>query len=236
MSPTTLAFRAFVLSVVLAAVLDMLISQKLRPRTTRLTGPHAWWALAGPVRLLLGPTAAEFMRSRTFLFPVTELLFGGGVLLALRVLGPGPQFARAVIFLLLAVPLLVIPALAEHAWTPSALTYPGIAAGIASGTLLGADGLVSVCVAAGAAAAVMVGLFLLRPDAIGLGAVKATVLVGAFCGWPGAAAAYAAAIAMAMLTTLALLLAGRVTGESQIPLTPFLMAGGFTALLCLPPG
>lgn len=123
---------------------------------------------------------------------------------------------------------------------PDALTLPSypvalLLLGLAALGVPGGPGRLVHALAGMAAAIAFFGLLLVVSKAgIGLGDVKLAGLLGMYLGWLGLAQFAAGMLAgwlLAGIAAIGLLVAGRVTRRSQIPLGPFLIAGSLAVIL-----
>jgi leader peptidase (prepilin peptidase) / N-methyltransferase len=234
-------FKVVVLSVVGAGVLDMLIMQRLHRRVPRFASHQYFdpqpqadrglrWASAAPVRFFMGASTAEFMSTRTIWFPLVELLFGGAVLATVSVHGVSVELARNVLYLLFAIPLIMISGLSPGALTPNRLTYAGTVVGLATSLLLGIDGFLSCLLAAGGMLAFHLILAVISPRGMGLGSVKAAMMIGAFCGFPDVIVAALGSFLQGGIVGLYMILIRHIGRKDLLPFTPHQMMWGFIAL------
>jgi prepilin signal peptidase PulO-like enzyme (type II secretory pathway) len=239
-----LAFKVFVCATATAGLIDMYVVQALKQFVSQKfkSGGFAarnlrWVRAATPIRFLIGQPALAYMRTRTLFFPGFELTFGGIALLCLFVHGPGMRLVNDLVFLMFALPLAVIswqddP---ERSVTPDIITIPGIATGLLLALFDSPAHLVGSVVGALGGAGVLFAVYLAwywmkGEEGLGLGAIKALALVGAFTGWKAAFVAFFASTVLGSL--FGLLLVGRGgTTETRLPFTSFLMLGGILALL-----
>lgn len=128
----------------------------------------------------------------------------------------------------------------RHHRLPDRLTLPSyplalLLLGAAALALPGSGGqLVRALAGMAAAAGFYLLLALIQPAGIGWGDVKLSGLLGLYLGWFGVTAlvtGLAGAFALAALTGLGLLLAGRATRKTQLPLGPFMLAATLAVIV-----
>lgn len=139
-----------------------------------------------------------------------------------------------------AVPLAFIDARQRR--LPDALTLPSypvalLLLGLAAPAVPGGPARLVHALAGMAAAIAFFGLLLVvSPAGIGLGDVKLAGVLGIYLGWLGLAPFVAGIVAGWLLAGIAaagLLVSGRATRRSEIPLGPFLIAGSLAAILAI---
>lgn len=170
-------------------------------------------------------------------YPLLELVTGGlFTVMALR-FGFSPLLPAAWYLAALGVALSVID-IRQHR-LPDVLTLPSYPVAL---LLLGGVGLLlpgglghlaSGLIGMLAAGAFFLLLAFLQPAGIGWGDVKLSGILGFYLGWFGAATLLAglfAAFALAALTGLALIVAGRANRKSQLPLGAFLLAAALAVI------
>jgi leader peptidase (prepilin peptidase)/N-methyltransferase len=164
----------------------------------------------------------------------TGLLFA---LMALR-FGLSPVLPAFWYFAALSVALAVIDL--QHRRLPDLLTLPAYPVGgllLGVGALAVPGGLRHVAGAlTGMAAALMFFLLLvlIHPAGLGWGDVKLSGVIGLYLGWLGITAVAAGlfgAFALAAVTGLALIAAGRATRKSQVPFGPFMLVAALAVIL-----
>lgn len=150
--------------------------------------------------------------------------------------GYPPNFGTFAAFAVLATFLLALAAIdLEHFLLPDALTFGGIAAGLALQAWIPqvswVDAAVGVLAGAG-------GLFLLAEawlwlrgeEGLGLGDAKMAALIGAFLGWQGTVVAVVGASIIGAVVGLTLLAARRMHSRSPLPFGVFLALGALLAI------
>lgn len=170
-------------------------------------------------------------------YPVIEGLTGAlFVAQALRWQDP-LAFAAGAIFSALLVALAAIDL--EHLLLPDALTFGGIAVGLAlqawipHATLF--DALIGVLCASGALFLLAEAWLWLRgEEGLGLGDAKMAATLGAFLGWQGALVAVLLAAIAGALCGAILLLTRRMHGKSRLPFGLFLALGGIATYFLWP--
>lgn len=165
---------------------------------------------------------------------VTGLLFA---LTALR-FGLSPVLPAFWYFAALGVALAVIDL--RHHRLPDLLTLPAYPA---AGLLLGVGALAvpvgprhfaGALAGMGAAWLFFLLLFLIHPAGLGWGDVKLSGVIGLYLGWLGITAVAAGlfgAFALAAVSGLVLIAAGRATRKSQIPFGPFMLVAALAVIL-----
>jgi leader peptidase (prepilin peptidase)/N-methyltransferase len=181
--------------------------------------------LRGHCRHCRGAIAPRYLLLEALMgvvFAQTALLFG-----------PGYEALRAMALETLLVIVFFIDL--DHRIIPNAITYPGIALGIAS-AVPGGWGAVtgSVLTAAALGGALLlvsvVGSLIVGAEAMGLGDVKLAAMIGAFLGWPVGALAILLGIFVGGLVGV-VLLATRAKGRRDyVPFGPMLAGGALLAL------
>jgi leader peptidase (prepilin peptidase)/N-methyltransferase len=177
------------------------------------------------------------VRSRTWALLATLVTIATVVAMAARI-GLSPQAPAFCALAAAGVPLAFIDA--REARLPNLVTLPaypaclallGAAAPFVAG---GAARFTHALIGMAAAVAFFLILLLASPAGIGLGDVKLAGPLGAYLGWLGATAFLAGLLAgflLAAAAGLGLVLAGKATRRSQLPLGPFLIAGTLAVVL-----
>lgn len=116
----------------------------------------------------------------------------------------------------------------EHQIIPNAVTYPGIAAGLA---LSGATGeFMPSLVAAAAAGVIFLVLGIVSRGGMGGGDVKLAAMIGAFLGTPAVIVALFLAVALGAAAGLVLLALRLRSRKDMIPFGPAMAAGAMIAV------
>jgi leader peptidase (prepilin peptidase)/N-methyltransferase len=204
-------FRVFVSATAIAGLLNLYVVQALKYYNNYfLTRRFAldnlrWIERFRGLRWFLGSSTIRFMKTRTMMFPAVEVTFGSIVLLDFLLKGERLVFLHDMAFISLAVPLALISwrDRIEDRIAPDYLTIPGIVLGILlspladfqplswstslspfflrfTESLLGAAVCASFAYGSGALYLRWRGV-----EGMGLGAVKACAMVGAFFGLRG---------------------------------------------------
>ena len=253
--------RFFASAFAVATLIDMYAVQQLRRFggvvfEADLARRNRIWdgALRPVAQAAFGPSAIEALRVRTLLFPLVELLFAGGVVTSLYVLGSGGAFARTVVFLSIAVPLGLINWQDRTSLAPNAITYPGIAIGVAVSLIPGAmehlgaaarfapeavptwlgEAALALAAALLGAAVVFVVLLvvsLVARGGFGMGAVKAGAMVGAFVGLGNVAIFLLLSFMVGAVGATYLMFWKRLGSDAQMPFVHIQMATGFIVML-----
>jgi leader peptidase (prepilin peptidase)/N-methyltransferase len=181
--------------------------------------------------------------SRTWVLAATLVTIATVAAVAVR-FGLSPQAPAFCALAAAGVPLAFIDA--REYRLPNVITLPAYPAslallGVAAAFLAGGAGRFAHALIGMAAAVVLfLILALLSPSGLGAGDVKLAGPLGAYLGWLGATAFLAGLLAgfvLAAVAGLGLLLAGKATRRSQLPLGPFLIAGTLAVVLATgPPG
>jgi leader peptidase (prepilin peptidase)/N-methyltransferase len=123
----------------------------------------------------------------------------------------------------------------QHQILPDEITLGGTAAGLAASVWLPPgwrDALIGAAAGAGMLLALARGYRRLRgQEGLGLGDVKMLAMIGAFLGWKLMLLTLAAASVLGSLTALALMVGGRASLQSKLPLGTFLAAAAVFASL-----
>lgn len=232
-----LAFKAFVSATATAGLLDMYVVQLLKhfgglPES--FAEKSLRWATPRPVRRMLGDATLAYMKTRTFLFPLLELLFGSALAVSLYTLGPDLHFIRVVLFLILAIPLAVCDW--QFMITPNLLTYPGILIGFLTSLALGPQGALDSLLGAltGGGSLWLVSWLWERArgvEGIGLGTVKAMAMIGAFSNWRLVLMTIFLFVISGSIFGLIVMLRRRESLDVFLPTEVFTLPAGFVALL-----
>ena len=235
----SIVFRVFLSAVIIASLVDMYTVQLLKDfggLSRKLAARNLRRAYGSRIfRFLIGDTTLSYMKSRTLLFPMLELLFVMLVLTSLYTHGFSFVFMRTVLFLIIALPLAVVDWLTLI--SPNLINYPGAVIGILTAVYLGPKELAS-CLLGGiifAGTLWFMGWAWERArgvEAMGRGTIKTAFMIGTFGGWK-----------LAILTLFLGVLTGSVYGiilvvrrgrqdfNVHIPFDSFLLACGFVSML-----
>jgi leader peptidase (prepilin peptidase)/N-methyltransferase len=168
-------------------------------------------------------------------YPVVEAVTGLAALGSALWLGYTVEAAACFILFALLLPASLIDF--EHQIIPNAITYPGMGIGIVLSFFRPSFGwqesLAGVGIGAGVLLAIrLLGTLLFRREAMGLGDVKLTALIGAFAGWQASVLSIFIGSIIGTLYSIPLLIQEARTGrkgDHLIPFGPFLAAGGLVA-------
>ncbi|MDR7540572.1 MAG: prepilin peptidase [Armatimonadota bacterium] len=117
----------------------------------------------------------------------------------------------------------------DHQIVPNAITYPGLAAGLALSALQGR--IVPAVVAAAGAGAFFLLIALVSRGGMGGGDIKLAAMMGAFLGWPAIAVGLLVGFLVGAAAGLVLMAARKRSRKDPIPFGPALAVGGVVALL-----
>jgi prepilin signal peptidase PulO-like enzyme (type II secretory pathway) len=137
------------ISVMMAAsLLDMYALQQLKEYSPRYNSEGfirrnlRWLRPASLFRYILGRNTIQFLQRRTLLFPLFEIAFGLCTLVALLLHDLTREFARSLIYFVVALPISLIAWQdddSSQAVTPDSLTIPGMLLGVFTSVLFGAQ-------------------------------------------------------------------------------------------------
>ena len=232
-----LAFKVFVSATTIAGLIDMYIVRRLKHYSGSFSSETfvernlRWANLLPAMRYIIGDETIAFMKTRTLLFPVFELVFGTLVVASMYTHGLDGNFIRCVIFLVIALALAIINWQDPSMIAPNNITHPGILIGLLTSLIPGSIGLASPAFGAVISFALHFVIAIVYPAGMGMGCVKAAMMIGAFCGFPGAFVFMLFAFILGGLVGGGLLLTGRVGRKDPIPFVPFQVVGGVTAML-----
>lgn len=167
-------------------------------------------------------------------YPLVEFAVAASWAASLIVFGPTIQAARFAVFCWLLIGLLVTDI--ETYTLPDALTFPGIAAGLAFSAAVAptshrlaatAHAAIAACIFAGLFLAIRILYWLIRrSEGMGLGDIKLIALIGSFLLISHTAVALFAAVLTASLFSLSLVALRKANDRTRIPFGAFLAAGG----------
>lgn len=238
MTPALQLFIVFVLGAALGSFINVVIYRL--PRGESLVAPGSRCPRCGaPIRpadnipllsfLLLRGRCRACRAAIGWRYPLVEAV--AGALLALV----WWRFAPAGLWPITAAALFSLSLLAvffidlDHRIVPNAITYPGVAAGLAL-ALLQQRFAPSLAAALGAGAFFFV-IAVASRGGMGGGDIKLAAMMGAFLGWPATLVAVLSAFVLGAAAGLALIAAGRRSRKDAIPFGPALAVGGMVALL-----
>ncbi len=237
-SPAVLA-AVFVLGTVLGSFLNVVIYRL--PRGQSLVRPGSRCPRCGtPIRAADNVPLLSFLLLRGrcracrgpigWRYPLVEAAAGALLVAAWYRHAPAGAWvglASAAVFSLSLLAVFFIDL--DHQIIPNAITYPGLAAGLALAALQGT--LVPAVLSAAGAGAFFLLVALVSRGGMGGGDIKLAAMMGAFLGWPGVAVGLLVAFVVGAAAGLALIAAGRRSRKDAIPFGPALAAGGVVALL-----
>lgn len=251
-APSVVTAIVFVYGLVLGSFLNVVIHRL--PREMSLWRPRSHCPACGAlVRwfdnvpllsfLWLGGRCRQCRAPISWRYPAVELATGALLALVHHRLGLTVAAAEAGVLVLLLVPLALIDL--DHHLLPDVLTYPGIVLGLAGAATEGrllyppgqrllplADAAVGAALGAAIPAAVIVAYRWLRGrEGMGWGDVKLLAMLGAFLGWRGMLQALVLGAMVGGAVGLALIVAGRGRGDTELPFGTFLCAAGAAVLL-----
>ena len=116
----------------------------------------------------------------------------------------------------------------EHQIIPNAITYPGIAIGLALSAAMGE--LVPAAIAAAAAGSVFLLLGIVSRGGMGGGDTKLAAMIGAFLGTPAVVVALFLAVALGAAAGVVLLALRLRSRKDMIPFGPAMAAGAMIAV------
>ncbi|MDQ7820991.1 MAG: prepilin peptidase [Armatimonadota bacterium] len=237
-SPAILAF-VFALGTILGSFLNVVIYRL--PRKQSLVRPGSHCPRCGtPVRPADNIPLLSFVllrgRCRTcrapigWRYPLVEATAGVLLVLIWSSYAPAGAWLALVSGAVLALSLLAVFFIdLDHQIVPNAITYPGLAAGLALSALQGR--IVPAVVAAAGAGAFFLLIALVSRGGMGGGDIKLAAMMGAFLGWPGIAVGLLVGFLVGAAAGLVLMAARKRSRKDPIPFGPALAVGGVVALL-----
>ncbi len=237
-SPAILAF-VFALGTILGSFLNVVIYRL--PRKQSLVRPGSHCPRCGtPVRPADNIPLLSFVllrgRCRTcrapigWRYPLVEATAGVLLVLIWSSYAPAGAWLALVSGAVLALSLLAVFFIdLDHQIVPNAITYPGLAAGLALSALQGR--IVPAVVAAAGAGAFFLLIALVSRGGMGGGDIKLAAMMGAFLGWPGIAVGLLVGFLVGAAAGLVLRAARKRSRKDPIPFGPALAVGGVVALL-----
>lgn len=185
----------------------------------------SWLVLRGRCRHCSAPISGRYPAVEAF----TALLF----VACFEAFGPTPEAATAALFCCLMIVLAAIDS--EHYLLPDAITFPGLALGLALQAWIPQATLVEAVTGALVGAGLLILLlnvwFWLRgEESMGLGDVNMLAMIGAFLGWQGVLTTMVLASFLGAVVGLGLIAARRMEMKSKLPFGVFLAAGGLVSL------
>lgn len=237
-SPALLAL-IFVLGTILGSFLNVVIYRL--PRRQSLVRPGSHCPRCGaPVRPADNIPLLSFvlLRGRCracrtpigWRYPLVEATAGVLLVLIWSTYAPAGAWLALVSGAVLALSLLAVFFIdLDHQIVPNAITYPGLAAGLALSALQGR--IVPAVVAAAGAGAFFLLIALVSRGGMGGGDIKLAAMMGAFLGWPGIAVGLLVGFLVGAAAGLVLMAARKRSRKDPIPFGPALAVGGVVALL-----
>ncbi|MFW5878481.1 MAG: prepilin peptidase, partial [Myxococcota bacterium] len=219
---------AFLVGAVVGSFLNVIIHRVPRgmsivspPSSCSSCGEQVRWYHNVPIvsYIVLKGRCARCEAPFSFRYPVVELLTAVAAVASVVTLGLTPVAVRTFVFICFLIALTYVDL--EHWLLPHALTWPGIALGLATAWLPGAPGLGPAAIGA---AAGLVGFWLLRvlasaafgKEALGGGDLWLLAMIGAFLGWQPLLPVVFLASLQGSVIGLVLLMLGKRKGQAEI--------------------
>lgn len=242
---TSHTFKILATALVFAPLVNMLMCRVLKDfRSLGTNNSISWLEKNYRFLLVLDKDTLTFMKSRTFSYPLFELVFVTLVLgNYLTHSNSIPYFLRSVTYLVFALPLIFI--CVKSSMVPDIITYWGTAVALLSSIIPGSwypalspvngfsNSILGACVGYGVFWMLYyLGKLLNRySPPLGPGNLKAAMMVGAFCGFTGVFLALIYGIMLGGTFALLLLFSGRVNRNTPLPYAQYPAIGGVIIML-----
>lgn len=162
-------------------------------------------------------------------YPLVEAISGVWYVAVALAVGPSPALLPLWAFVTASIALAFIDL--DEMILPDAITVPGIALGIASGTFLLPLGFKGSLAGAAVGGGLLLAVVVLSRGGMGGGDVKYMAMAGSLLGWPRTLVALFAAVTLGSVVGVLLLATKKRGRKDPIPFGPFLVLGSLLAIV-----
>jgi leader peptidase (prepilin peptidase)/N-methyltransferase len=232
---------------VIAGLIDMYMMLVLKEWASKFSsesfikGNLKWASSWTLLRYLIGESTISFMKTRTLLFPLFELVFSVLIIVNLYSHGIGGAFVQSTIFMVIALPI------AMMSWQDpnghgvlTIIPLSGTAMGLLTSLLPGSIGWINAVLGAVVGGFIFITLFVVArivfPNTsvpFGLGNVYVAIMLGSFCGITRLMPSVFYGMILSGTYSFLLIALGRLGRNvpRYIPYPPFIVIGGIIGML-----